>query len=73
MQTNARTICYCCDVSAAEIEAAVRRGAREFERVQEITGACMGCGTCMGDVERALRRAISSENASRKGQQTLPF
>lgn len=72
-QVTARTVCHCCVVSDAEIAAAVHKGAREFETVQEITGACMGCGTCIGDVERAIRRAISHQRAGQGGQQLLPF
>jgi NAD(P)H-nitrite reductase large subunit len=68
-----RTICHCGAIDSDAILAAVRQGARDFERVQEITGACMGCGSCMGDLERALRRAVSHELARRHGQQLLPF
>ncbi|MEQ9363165.1 MAG: (2Fe-2S)-binding protein [Leptospirales bacterium] len=71
--TTERTVCYCCDVTGEDIRAAVRRGARDFERLQEITGACMGCGTCLGDLERALRRSVSEQHAGRNGQHVLPL
>ncbi len=69
----AQTLCYCCDVSHDDIRDAVQKGARDFERMQAITGACMGCGTCLGDLERALRRAISEQRSGRNGQQVLPL
>ncbi|MCR9143423.1 MAG: (2Fe-2S)-binding protein [bacterium] len=71
--TTEQTVCYCCDVTVDGIREAVRKGARDFDAMQEHTGACMGCGTCLGDLERALRRTVSEENAGRNGQQVLPL
>lgn len=68
-----QTVCHCCNVTQDNIQAAVQQGARDFERMQEITGACMGCGTCLGDLERALRRALSENRAVRNGQHVLPL
>lgn len=73
MDDPARLICYCYKVDVAAIEAAVAAGKRDIESVQEHTGACMGCGSCSGDLDRAILRAISRKRASRGGQQTLPL
>lgn len=73
MDDPRRLICYCYEVDVAAIEAAVAAGARDIDSVQERTGACMGCGTCSGDLDRAIVRAISRKQASRGGQQTLPL
>lgn len=66
-------ICVCCDVSAREIYAAVRGGARSYSRVRNATGAGGGCGTCADEVEHVVDLAVERERQERKGQLTLPL
>ena len=47
---RSKVICRCFNVSAGDIEDAVKAGDNTFEAVQARTGCCSGCGCCEEDV-----------------------
>ena len=48
------TICFCGNVTAGDIKAAVEAGATTLEAVKEATGASTHCGGCEPRVEELI-------------------
>lgn len=47
---DGNVVCLCCGVTAAEIAAAVEKGARSLDEVRKLTGAGRSCGMCLEKV-----------------------
>lgn len=47
-------ICYCKNLTRAEVEAAIRSGARNIDRIRACTGATTKCYGCLADIEELL-------------------
>ncbi len=50
------TICFCGDVTAGDIKAAVEAGKTTLEAVQEATGASTHCGGCEEKVAELIKQ-----------------
>lgn len=50
-----KIICRCMNVTAGQIEDAVKGGATTFQQVQEKTKCSTGCGCCKIDVENLIK------------------
>jgi len=68
-----QVICYCKNVTKAEIEKAIRSGAKTLNDIQETTGACTGnqCKElnpsgkcCSGDIKTILNENDVNDNRS---------
>lgn len=68
-----QVICYCKNVTKAEIEKAIRSGAKTLKDIQETTGACIGnhCKElnpsgkcCSDDIKAMLNENGAIENSS---------
>jgi NAD(P)H-nitrite reductase large subunit len=44
------TVCFCYIVKKAEIVEAIEKGADSVHKIQTMTNACMGCGSCEYDL-----------------------
>ncbi|WP_297438925.1 (2Fe-2S)-binding protein [uncultured Clostridium sp.] len=49
-------ICYCLNISEADIVKAINEGAKTLEAVQDVTGAGTACGACIGDIEELIEK-----------------
>lgn len=49
-------ICYCLNISEADIVKAVKDGATTLEAVQDVTGAGTACGACLGEIEEIIEK-----------------
>lgn len=49
-------VCYCLNISEADIVKAVNEGAKTLEEVQDATGAGTACGSCLGDIEEIIAK-----------------
>jgi len=49
------TVCFCADVNAGQIKAAVEAGATTVEAVGEATGAGTHCGGCQPKIEELIK------------------
>jgi bacterioferritin-associated ferredoxin len=53
-------ICNCLNVSEDEIVQAIHhQGAVSLQKIQDITGAMSGCGSCINDVKEILKRELN--------------
>lgn len=59
-QPGEEPVCVCYQVTAEEIERAVRMGGlKTVEEVTAATRACSGCGSCRDDIEEIIRRCTN--------------
>ena len=49
-------VCYCLNISEADIVKAVNEGAKTLEEVQDVTGAGTACGSCLGQIEEIIAK-----------------
>lgn len=49
-------VCYCLNISEADIVKAVNEGATTLEEVQDVTGAGTACGSCIGQIEEIIAK-----------------
>ena len=70
-------ICCCMGIKRADIFRAVDQGARDLDKLIEITGANEGCGTCINELYACLEQALSTyyarQEESSQAQQLFPF
>ncbi|MDP4208238.1 MAG: (2Fe-2S)-binding protein [Bacteroidota bacterium] len=68
-----QVVCYCKNVTKAEIEEAVQNGAKSLSDIQKITGACTGnqCKDlnpsgkcCSADIKTILNKSDLKDNHS---------
>lgn len=56
-----KIVCNCMNVTIGDIRNAIRDGAKNFEEVQEITGAGTVCGSCAEYAENVVREILDGE------------
>lgn len=49
-------VCYCLNISEADIVKAVNEGATTLEEVQDVTGAGTACGSCIAEIEEIIAK-----------------
>lgn len=54
LEQNEDMICYCSGTTMEKIKQLVDSGTRDLEKISELTGACMGCGSCEDEVVEYL-------------------
>ena len=54
------TVCHCMLVDRATIRTAIDAGAGSIAEIQDVTRACLGCGTCRFDLYELLAGADRS-------------
>ena len=54
------TVCHCMLVGLATIRTAIDAGAESIAEIQNVTRACLGCGTCRFDLYELLAEASRS-------------
>ena len=57
-----RTVCFCHNVSWAQLVAAIREGSNTLELVKANTCASTGCGGCEFDVIEVLEAELNKPN-----------
>lgn len=55
------TVCGCLQVTAHDLDEAIRNGARSFEEVQEITQVGTGCGQCVESNRELVNQLLARQ------------
>lgn len=61
MKKPNKEACHCKNVTYAQIENAIRQGAKTPEQVQKITGYGTGCGRCREFVQYLIRQLLEEQ------------
>ena len=61
MKNANKEACHCKNVTYAQIQNAVRQGARTLEEVQKRTGCGTGCGQCREFIQYLIRDLVEEE------------
>ncbi len=54
-------VCFCHQVTVAEVKAAIAKGAKTVSAIQDETLASTGCGGCRVDVEMILESTLKGK------------
>lgn len=54
-------VCGCFNVTYKDLTDAVKKGAKSFDKVQEITKAGTGCQDCLASVKELVDEILSKE------------
>lgn len=60
------------DVDLRTIESAIASGARTVANLQDMTRACLGCGTCRIDLMAILERAAATNGKAKVTERQRP-
>lgn len=63
MKNANKEACHCKNVTYAQIENAIRQGAKTPEEVQKITGYGTGCGQCREFVDYLIRQLLEEQES----------
>lgn len=55
-----KKICYCFNVSIADIERAIENGAHTFQEVQDVTNCGKGCGSCLAKAKSVVDELLKN-------------
>lgn len=51
-------ICYCLDITEADIVKAINNGAKTVKEIEDATGAGSACGCCIADIEEIIEKHV---------------
>lgn len=58
-----KIVCHCLSVTIQDIADAIKNGAKNFEEVQEATGASTCCGRCEEYAQNVFQELLEESNA----------
>lgn len=51
-------ICYCLDITEADIVKAINNGAKTVKEIEDATGAGSACECCIADIEEIIEKHV---------------